>query len=156
MIANGRKAEAGMLDGISEGVVIFTPLLYKKLLNGGSHAQGRRASYLEVPILSMLIHRGPQPMSDIGRRLYISKPNMTTIVDKLISEGKACRLPDERDRRVTKIGITGMGRTYMREHWKTVKETVKSNISGLSGRDLRVLCESLDNMRIIISKIAEE
>ncbi len=42
-------------------------------------------------------------MSEIGRRVYISKSNMTSLIDKLVENGLAERIPDTNDRRVINI-----------------------------------------------------
>jgi MarR family transcriptional regulator, 2-MHQ and catechol-resistance regulon repressor len=147
---------AQAISDISDNVLIFIPQLYKKLMRGEHRGEGKRASYHEPPILCMLIERGPLPISEIGRRLYISKPNMTPIIDKLIRDGRVMRMPDQDDRRVTNIGITENGRIYMRDHGREVKETIKANLSTLGKKDLDMLCESLDNVRITVSKISDK
>jgi DNA-binding MarR family transcriptional regulator len=145
-----------MLESISDNLQLFFPLYYKKLMKGGHKLPGKRASYVEVPILNILMNRGPLPISEIGRRLRISKPNMTTIIDKLIRGGKVRRMPDKKDRRVIRIEVTESGGRFMKEHKRQVKEQIKRNLMGLKGRDLRVLCESLDHVRLIVSKISDE
>jgi DNA-binding MarR family transcriptional regulator len=144
------------LDDISENLLMFFPLFHKKLMKGGHGKPGRRESYLECPILGILSARGPLPISEVGRRLHISKPNMTSITNKLIFDGKIRRIPDRQDRRVIRIAVTEDGKDYLKEHRKTVKENIKRNIKGLNDRDLITLCESLDNIRIIVSKISDE
>nr|WP_255343964.1 MarR family transcriptional regulator [Methanobacterium sp. SMA-27] len=54
-------------------------------------------------ILKVLKKKGPLPMSEIGRRVYISKSNMTSLIDKLVENGLAERIPDTNDRRVINI-----------------------------------------------------
>ena len=81
---------------------------------------------------------------------------MTSITDKLIFDGKVRRIPDKEDHRVIRIAVTETGKDYFKEHMKVMKENIKRNITGLSDRDLITLCESLDNIRIIVSKISEE
>lgn len=144
------------LESISENLLLFRPITYLTLMRGSGAKDGRRASYLEVPILCMLIREGPKPISVLGKRLYISKPNMTGMIDRMITEGHIKRLPGGADRRVTMIGITENGKKYMKEHKKTVKENIKRNLSNLGTEDLERLCTSLEDMRIIVSKISVE
>ena len=148
--------KADMLEDISDNIQLFLPLYFKKLTKGGHRQPGKRASYLECPILNMLMNRGPLPISEIGKRLYISKPNMTSIIDKLIVEGKVKRIPDKKDRRIINVDVTEKGRTVMKLHKNQMKENIKRNIFCLDDRDLGILCESLDNMRLIVSKISDE
>ena len=145
-----------MMDAIAENILLFFPLYYKKLMRGAHMHPGKRASVVEAPILNMLVNAGPLPISAIGRKLHISKPNMTSVVDKLIETGKVERMPDKKDRRVTRIAITGRGRVFIRGNKRLVKESMKRNLSSLSRGDLATLCASLDHMRIILSKIGED
>jgi DNA-binding MarR family transcriptional regulator len=146
----------GLIDGIADNILNFQPLLYKKLMHGGQANPGKRASYLEAPILCMLVNHDPMPISEIGRRLYISKPNMTPLVNKLIKEGKAQRIPDAEDRRVINIAVTPGGRRFMKDHRVLVKEGIKHNLKRISLDDLRRLCSSLEQVRNIVSKINDQ
>jgi DNA-binding MarR family transcriptional regulator len=145
-----------IVDDISDNLVMFFPLFHKKLMKGGHGKPGRRESYLECPILGILSARGPLPISEVGRRLRISKPNMTSLTNKLILEGKIRRIPDKTDHRIVNIAATEDGKEYLKLHKKTIKENIKRNVSALDESDLRMLCESLDNMRIIVSKLSDE
>jgi DNA-binding MarR family transcriptional regulator len=138
---------------ISDNVLLMLPLFARNLLRGGQNSQKSRVSNLDMPVLGMLIHSGPLPMTEISERLNVSKPNMTHIIDRLISEGKVGRSRGSKDRRVVNIRITPRGLRFAEGHRKIVKENVRRNISALSGRDRRILCESLDNIRMIVSKI---
>jgi len=144
------------LESISENLMLSLPLFYKKLMKASGNRPHRRASYLESPILNMLIHGGPRPISTIGRRLNISKPNMTSLIDKLISRGMVKRTPDRNDRRIINIDVTGKGRSFMREHKRIVKDNIKHNISGMGREDLENLRKSLQEIRTIMSKMPDE
>jgi DNA-binding MarR family transcriptional regulator len=151
-MASGRAGELGQ---IADNLQMFLPMAYKKLMRVGRTPRSRRASYLEAPVLGMLERSPPLPTSEIGRRLCISKPNMTPLINKLIAEGKAKRHQGEEDKRLQLVTITPKGRKYMKEHAGAVKSDIKRNLSSLGREDLRRLCVSLDTIRIIVTKMDE-
>jgi len=60
--------------------------------------------------------------SEISRIHCISKPNVTTLISKLIENGLAERSHDEKDRRVIYINITEKGKKVAYRRRKIVKE----------------------------------
>jgi DNA-binding MarR family transcriptional regulator len=151
-MANG-KAE--LLEGIADNLLMVLPLAYKRMMRVGKSPSGKRASFLETPLLSMLERNGPMPTCEMGRRLCISKPNMTPLIKKLISEGKAKRLPGSGDRRIHMVAITSAGRMHMRDHSRAVKKDIKRNLSSLGAEDLTSLSGSLETIRCIIARMEE-
>ena len=93
------------------------------------------------------------PISEIGRRLQRSKPNMTALVDKLMVEGKVKRLADKEDRRIVRISVTEKGKRFLEDRKRDVKESIKQNLSRLDDKELETLCDSLGKVNRIITKI---
>ena len=94
-------------------------------------------------------------MSELGKKLYRSKPNMTAIIDKLISEGLVIRLPDENDRRIIWITLTEDGRSYIQAKKIEIKEALKLNLASLSSEDLSELGVLLQQINRLIIQIGE-
>ena len=57
-------------------------------------------------------------MTEIGEKLFISKPNVTTLIDKLIEKGLTERLSDKQDRRIIKIKVTKKGLAFVEKNKK--------------------------------------
>ncbi|MFN7991109.1 MAG: MarR family transcriptional regulator [Candidatus Micrarchaeia archaeon] len=96
------------------------------------------------------------PMSEIGRRLHRSKPSMTALVDKLISQGMVRRKPDKDDRRVVRIAMTEMGKRHMRGRREQAKQSFIRSLSRLDEKDCARLGESLAEVNRIVSKIRSD
>ena len=92
-------------------------------------------------------------MSEIGRRLYISKPYMTALIDTLIKDGLVERQPDLADRRVINISITEQGKKHLKQLITLYKNDLNNLLSALNERDLEELCSSLESLRAILGKI---
>jgi DNA-binding MarR family transcriptional regulator len=94
-------------------------------------------------------------MSELGNRLYRSKPNMTAIIDKLIAEKLVTRLTDENDRRIIRIAITDQGKSFIKDKKKEMKEALKLNMASLNDEDLTELGLLLHQMNQLIIQIGE-
>ncbi len=104
-------------------------------------------------VLGFLKH-GDLTMSELGGKLHRSKPNMTSIINNLIAEGKVSRLPDKSDRRIVRITITETGKRFLADNGKSIKESIKKNISTLNDAETAELCQSLERVSRIISKLS--
>ena len=109
---------------------------------------------VEYRVLGVLTRDGTLPMSEIGKRLYISKPYMTTLVDTLISARYVERLPDSEDRRVIKIAITSLGKKHLKESSAIFKNNLNDLLSKLDEKDLIELNISLEKLKRILKKIS--
>src|SRR6476660_10198302 len=53
----------------------------------------------DFAVLEMLLHKGPQPINEIGRRIELTSGELTTAVDRLESQGLVKREAHPTDRR---------------------------------------------------------
>ena len=60
--------------------------------------------------LSLLSHAGDLSQSDLARTLHVSKPTVTSMLQKLEAAGLIVRTDDEHDARLTRINLTEKGR----------------------------------------------
>jgi MarR family 2-MHQ and catechol resistance regulon transcriptional repressor len=61
-------------------------------------------------VLEALLHLGPSAQHALGRALFTSRPNITTVVDNLQKRGLVQRERDEHDRRSVIVHLTATGR----------------------------------------------
>ena len=140
-------------ERIAENLVALLPFYHKKIFRPGLGITGMQAAQFRT--LGILKQEDTTlPMSELGKRLYMSKPYMTILVDQLIQDGHVQRIPDTGDRRVINIAITPEGRRHLKQAASRYKENVKNILSDLDGQDLEDLCQSLEKLRDIISKIS--
>ena len=92
-------------------------------------------------------------MSEIGEKLFISKPNVTTLIDKLIDNRFTERLPDKKDRRIIKIKVTKKGLVFVEKNKKDFRNQVKKKLLMLSAEELDKFFVSLQTIKEILSKI---
>ena len=142
-----------MLEGIADDMLVFFPL-FRMLMKGERPC--KKPSHQAYAVLGMLLHDGTLQMSEIGKRLCISKPNVTSLTGKLIKEGKVERLPDSEDRRIIKIRITNKGKHFLLGEREKTKENIKRNLKDLENDELGSLWRSLEDIKVIVSRLRGE
>ncbi len=138
-----------------DNILIFYPLLYRKIKSSINEEKclkyGKSDGYYQI--LGILVHLGPLPISEIGRHIHISKPNMTSLIDKLVEDSCVKRSRSNKDRRVVNVEITENGKKFLFEARKVVEGNIKENLSSLNEEELETLNESLQNIKKLALKI---
>lgn len=139
------------MDELADSILIYLPLFYKKITTPKESdidkTNYKKRTLEHYQILGILEHHNNLPISEIGKKLMISKPNMTSHIDKLVSEGMVKRIPNQKDRRVIKISITQEGYDYIKESRIFVNNNIKNNLSPLNSEELEQLSDCIENIR---------
>ena len=147
------KMKEQILERIVLDMFAIAPLFQKKLFKPEDVSSHCGIAPTHIHTLFVLEEYGTQPVSDIGKKLAVSKPNMTPVIDRLIAEGFVERLPHKTDRRVINISLSDRGRKFLAECKGTIMDKLKARLASLSEEDLNSLLKSIENMRDIIMKV---
>ena len=86
-------------------------------------------------------------MTDLARRVVISKSGLTTMVDRLELRGWMKRIPDPEDRRAIRIVVTKLGGDVFRSAARIHVAGIERHFSALiSDDEARVIAETLERM----------
>ncbi len=129
----------------------FMPELHRKLFKGMKHDYTRH----QVRLLHFVEKDGENSMKHYGQKLLISKPNMSTLVDRMVEDSLIERLYDPKDRRVVRIKVSETGKKVLRSHEELMKETIKEKLIPISDEEIKVLNDSLEVIKKIFNKIGE-
>jgi len=99
---------------------------------------------------------GPVSMSDLANSSFISKPNLTTMVDRLCAEGLVERSADENDRRIVNVALTQKGNDFMARHKAEMTAFIEEKLGLLDDPDLERLKHALDDLSDIVRIIGEK
>ncbi len=143
------------LDKMVDDLYLFFPLFRKKLFKHKKRSNKGKMPHSYYHVLKLLTKSGDLPMSEIGRKVHISKSNMTSLIDKLVDNGLAERLPDQNDRRVINISITNKGKNILSDWRKYSNDEIKKNLSVLSDEDLEKFYDSVANIKDILYKLED-
>jgi DNA-binding MarR family transcriptional regulator len=142
-----------ILDKITDELVSIFPLFFKNLMKFNKDNRDLELSRVHMDIMFILNEFRQLTMSDVAKRLFISKPYNTLLVDRLIDLGMVGRFPDDEDRRIINIRLTEKGITYLEEHKESRRKYIRTKLSVLNAKELEQLLSSLKNIKEMISKI---
>jgi len=133
-----------------EYLLSYMPLFHKKIF--------RQVHFNKPPgqHLQLLLHikkDSGKPMRYYGQKLLISKPNMTTLADKLIKEGLLKRQTDVNDRRIINLMITPKGENFLEFHKSNLKKLIIKRLEVLKDKDMQKLNDSFEEIQNIFSKL---
>ena len=141
------------LDSIADSFLLFFPLFYRKFLRVASSKKRVNPINTQFQVLAIVMYSGNLRTSEIGRRLGISNPNMTPLIDRLIEKGYAERLSDSKDRRVIKIAISEKGRRFVASRRRLVRNEIKKNLSTLSIEEVLTLSGAIETFKQVIARV---
>src|SRR5213592_2125928 len=97
----------------------------------------------DFAVMEMLLHKGPQPVNEIGRRIELTSGAITTAVDRLESRGLVTREADESDRRARIVRLTPRGKEHAAKVFASHKTAMDFVATGLSRTERATLIELL-------------
>ncbi len=145
--------EEAKIDFIVENLIAMMPIFHRKLINVVDEGMGSGLSHYHFAILGMLSKRGNLPVSEFSRRLLISKPQMTAMLDRLVEQGLVDRLADEADRRLVLICLTPAGQRVLERSVNSVRTIIAQKLAHLPNPDIELLATSLKNIVDIGAKL---
>lgn len=106
-----------------------------------------------INVILYLARVKSSPISQIAKKLNISKPNMTPIIDKLIDLELVNRYTDSNDRRILRVELTPKAIELFQHFEQAAKDSIKDRISVLSDDDLDDFLKSLNTLCSILKKL---
>ena len=83
-------------------------------------------------VLEVLLHKGSQSVSEIGRRVELTSGSITTAIDRLEQRGLVARAAHASDRRARVVDLTPEGRALITQVFATHKQAMDRAAHGLS------------------------
>ena len=97
----------------------------------------------DFAVLEMLLHKGPQPVNIIGRKILLTSGSITAAVDRLESRDLLRRTSDPSDRRSRILQLTEKGRNLIerafQKHAQDMQQTMAVLRSGERAELVRLL-----------------
>ena len=100
----------------------------------------------DFAIMEMLLHKGPQPVNEIGRRVELTSGAITTAVDRLESRGLVTREAHPSDRRARIVRLTRAGEREAARIFAVHKAAMDLAASGLSKGERATLIAMLKKL----------
>src|SRR6202171_356329 len=97
----------------------------------------------DFAVLEVLLHKGPQPVGEIGRRIDLTSGSITTAIDRLEKRGLVARAAHASDRRARVVHLTPDGKAHITRVFATHKEAMDRAAHGLSKAERGTLVQLL-------------
>src|SRR5262245_17781808 len=91
--------------------------------------------------LALLADGGPHAMTELASFALVSAPSLTRLVDRLVADNLAYRLPDPRDRRRVLVHITDRGRDCYRRACRRIARDGDAIVSAVDWSGLALVTE---------------
>ncbi|HUZ00559.1 MAG TPA: MarR family transcriptional regulator [Thermomicrobiaceae bacterium] len=97
----------------------------------------------QLRVMRILYGDGPTRVSVLARRLHVSTPTVTGILDRLVRQGLTYRADDPRDRRVVLNDLTDQGRAVIEQFHPMNAELTQQIIAQLGPVERNALAQGL-------------
>lgn len=144
------------LESIIQNFISVIPLFKKKLLHDNCKFNKGSLNHSHFQILSVLKKEGKLPISEVSKKLVISMPNMTKLLNKLIDEELIERTPGEKDRRIINISLTDKGNIFLEDIFLEIQSSLKNKLSSLPDDKLDKFNDSLLTLKEVLNEISSD
>jgi DNA-binding MarR family transcriptional regulator len=149
------KMEEAKIQKFTNNIILLFPIYHKNLIKSKEKCSLITPFNPKFRVMGMLMFYGTMQMSTISKKLCVTKPGMTALIDNLVDNRMVSRQYEKEDRRIVKISLTEKGKQYLLKSRNETKETIKKNLSVLSKNDFNKLFQASEDMIKILSKINE-
>lgn len=96
-------------------------------------------------VLRLLMDKGPHTFVDIANFMFIEKPSVTRLVQKLVELGYVETVAG-RDKREKLVQLTAYGEGLVQEIQAHLKPTMEQALAGVSEKDIEIATKVLANI----------
>ena len=143
------EAPVRQQSGDSSGVHVWLVLM-KAHWSMVRHAERSIASLdmciSDFAVLEVLLHKGPQSVGEIGRRVDLTSGSITTAIDRLEQRGLVARAAHASDRRARVVHLTPDGKARITKVFATHKGAMDRAANGLSKSERAKLIDLLKKL----------
>jgi DNA-binding MarR family transcriptional regulator len=138
--ATGASGEDAVVELLSQLVI--------RLQSGVEHLgeQWPHLTMQQLRVMSILYNEGATRVSEIARRLEVSTPTVTGILDRLVNRGMTSREDDPQDRRVVLNVLTNSGRDAMERLYSIDEQRARAAIARLNEFQRQTMTDILSRL----------
>lgn len=141
-----------LIDQLSGLLIELWPMMRKRLvhLNALQAESNMPASHIQL--LVMLSHEESLSITQISERFEIAKPNITPMVDRMISEGLVMRIRSNEDKRIVSVVICDKGRECLNRICENARRILGNWAEDMSAEDLEALYASIQTIMRLVNR----
>jgi MarR family 2-MHQ and catechol resistance regulon transcriptional repressor len=97
----------------------------------------------EFAAMELLLHKGPQPVNTIGKKILLTSGSITTAIDRLEARNLVRRMPHPTDHRARLVELTSEGRDLIQCAFRRHRLDMEETADALSKPERRELMRLL-------------
>ena len=139
----------GQRPGDSSGVHLWLVLMkaHRSMVRHAEQSiQSLEMCMSDFGVLEVLLHKGPQSVGEIGRRVELTSGSITTAIDRLEQRGLVARAAHASDRRARVVHLTPAGNAHITKEFARHKDAMDRAAHGLSKTERGTLVELLKKL----------
>ena len=121
-----------------------------------SHQFRREVSLPQLQVLMELQEVEPVTVGELARRLSISAPSTSSIVDRMEEHGLVERVRNSEDRRVVHVAVTERGRELVSEFTGLRREHMQRMFDMMTADELRDVIRGLEAMSRMFARLEQQ
>ena len=151
-VRRSRETEERMTQRRTDQAAIHTWLVLMKAHRTLTRHATRSIEALDMclsdfAILEALLHKGPQSVRELGRRIDLTSGSMTAAIDRLETRQLVARADHATDRRAWVIHLTPAGKALITRVFAGHQDAMEKAMSGLSQSGARDAHRSVETAR---------
>lgn len=144
-------------EGIFNDLISLVPIFFRKFKDMSTNLlEDYGITRAQLGILFTLKPDKRLTVTELGKILKVAKPNITTLIDRLVELKFVSRKEGRSDRRICLIELTEKGSAVLEGFQQKFKTHVLSGLWNLDTNDLKELRDSLKVMKKILDKIPQK
>lgn len=111
-----------------------------------------RTPVSKYEILMVLNNEEGIRIGDLSKKVDITRPNLTPLINALEKDGDVERIKDEKDNRASIVKITKKGKQTYQKSLELIEERLKEINNGFNDEELNLINKSFDSIIKTIEK----
>lgn len=141
------------MEELVEKLIYLVPTLEKRVIKSLDIGLKSNVSPLQYRALFILNDEGILSMSELSKKMFISKQQVTMVIDKLIKLELVERILNKDDRRIINVKISDKGIKAIISFKHEIMKGIKPRLSRLSEEDFNKFLVSLNCIYTITEKL---
>ena len=140
------------IDRVLENMFHVMLVSHKKVLKMDVSGFPENLTRLHLAVMGE-IGQNNLTMSELAKALMMTKPQLTHLVEALVTLGLVERRSDAKDRRVIILSLTEKGRVLGENMKRRVRENIKKRLANLTPAELTQMAAAFETLRKIVGKL---
>ena len=140
------------IDRVLENMFHIMLVSHKKVLKMDVSGFPENMTRLHLAVMGE-IGQNNLTMSELAKALMMTKPQLTHLVEALVTLGLVERRSDAKDRRVIILSLTEKGRVLGENMKRRVRENIKKRLANLTPTELTQMAAAFETLRKIVGKL---